>query len=331
MGVAPARTQQVLGGPLGEVSPNGGTVSGKALDDDRPPASTEGMVSIPKASVVLGPRHIPPVSPAYAPKIGRGAMSAALPEEPTSVEGANTPWVSMGGRALPQRTVVVESFWIDRTEVTRADYSEFLQATGYRLPHVSETWAEDGWNWRSADDAGETAQHPIVLTNFYDAREYCRWKKKRLPTEAEWHLAALGPHTDGRVYPWGTRYQDDVLNHGRLEQPNFDGSDGFERTSPVGAFPAGNSPYGLADMFGNAWEFTSDFRMDDWRWYKHDGYGEKGALLNVRMPGPGLRVAVRGGSFYFDFRPHPGGEWNAFSPEVRRKSTGFRCALSRSE
>jgi formylglycine-generating enzyme required for sulfatase activity len=229
---------------------------------------------------------------------------------------------------MSHRSVIIQPFLIDRTEVTRSAYAKFLQETGYRLPNVSEPWADDGWNWTQADGAETLAQHPVVMVSFYDARAYCRWKQKRLPTEAEWQLAALGASHEERVYPWGGRYIDTALNHGRMEEPNFDGSDGYERTAPVGSFPTGNSPYGLADMFGNAWEFTSDFRVDDWRWFKHDGYGDNSALINARMPGPGLQVAVRGGSYYFDFRPNPGGERNSFSPESRRKSSGFRCALS---
>jgi len=236
------------------------------------------------------------------------------------------PWISMGGHGLPKRKVTVDAFVIDRTEVTRGAYRKFLQDTGYRLPHVAEPWADDGWNWDTADGAVDRPEHPVVLLSYYDARAYCRWRSMRLPTEAEWQIAALGPSYEGRLYPWGGRYDAAALNHGRLQEPNFDGSDGHERTAPVGSFPSGRSPYGLEDSFGNVWEFTSDFRMDDWRWVAHDGYGQESSIRNARMLGPGLRVAVRGGSFYFDFRPNPGGEWAAFSPEVRRKSAGFRCA-----
>jgi formylglycine-generating enzyme required for sulfatase activity len=246
------------------------------------------------------------------------------PQEPEKI--APSPWVSMGGHGLPPRTVVVDPFVIDRTEVTRAAYFRFLRDTGYRLPHVAEPWADDGWNWTVLTDTPEDPDHPVVMVSFYDAREYCLWRSMRLPTEAEWQLAALGAAHEGRIFPWGSRYDGLLLNHGRMEEPNFDDSDGHVRTAPVGSFPAGRSPFGLEDAFGNAWEFTGDFRMDDWRWMQHDGYGQQSSIRNARMTGPGLRVAVRGGSFYFDFRPNPGGEWTAFSPEVRRKSSGFRCA-----
>ena len=321
----------IMGGCGGEApapTPLQGAPKSAPIPDAGPVAtapSTLGMVTIPSGTVEMGPRHLAPVSSGYAPPPLKGAKS---PQPMLKKPGEDAPWANMGGQVLSRRSVMVPSFLIDRTEVTRSAYAKFLTATEYRLPHVSESWADDGWNWTQAEGAGEDDQHPVVLISFYDARAYCRWKQKRLPTEAEWQLAALGPAYEGRGYPWGGRYIDTALNHGRMEEPNFDGSDGYERTSPVGAFPTGNSPYGLADMFGNAWEFTSDFRVDDWRWFKHDGYGDKSSLINARMEGPGLQVAVRGGSYYFDFRPNPGGERNSFSPESRRKSSGFRCALN---
>jgi formylglycine-generating enzyme required for sulfatase activity len=219
----------------------------------------------------------------------------------------------------------VDPFWIDKTEVTRAAYALFIAATGYRPPYVDEGWAEeDHWNWQGAEPPGDTAQHPVVLTSWYDAEEYCRWAGKRLPTEAEWQLAALGPRSEGRRYPWGRDYDGQRVNHGKIAEPNYDDSDGYLYTSPVGAFPSGASPYGLLDMFGNAWEFTSDWRRDDW---DHTEHGQRGELwTSLRAPGPGLYVAVRGGAYFFDMSEHPEGERNEFLPELRRKTSGFRCA-----
>lgn len=227
---------------------------------------------------------------------------------------------------LPLKRVRVSSFFIDQTEVTRAQYAEFLEATSYRPPVVDEEWAEDGWNWEGTRFPRGTSDHPVVLVSWYDAREYCEWAGKRLPTEAEWQLAALGPAERGVFFPWGEEYDADALNHGRLAEPNFDDSDGYLHTSPVGAFPSGASPVGALDMFGNAWEWTADFRRDSW----DEVLGERDGdiIVDPHTTPDGHYVAVRGGSYFFDLRPNPAGERNAFLPEIRRKTSGFRCAAS---
>jgi len=275
------------------------------------------MVYIEGGTLELGPRRVAPV-----------VMPAEGGPRPTILTEVTHPavWNSHGGRGLRPHKIIAGGFYMDRTEVTRDAYSRFLHATGYRLPHVAEPWAEDGWNWTSVDPPPELATHPVVLVSWYDAEVYCAWAGKRLPTEAEWASAALGVGTATRTYPWGEVYDDAAFNHGRVEAPNFDDTDGYARTAPVGSFPAGRTPTGLDDMFGNVWEYTADLRVDAWDLMRHHGHGPQAELMSPFAPGPGLRVAVRGGSFYFDLRPNPGGEWAAFVPEVRRKSAGFRCA-----
>lgn len=288
------------------------------------PASTvpSGMVLVASNTVMLGPRHLPAV------KGSGSAKHAAPPPGPPpglSGPGGGKAWSSIGGKGFAPTPVSVSAFYMDRTEVTRDHYARFLADTGYRLPHVAEAWAEDGWSWTDASPPTGTGQHPVVLVSWYDAAAFCQWAGKRLPTEAEWQLAALGSMRQARVFPWGQSYAGTRLNHGRMAAPNFDASDGFERAAPVGSFPSGRSASGLDDAFGNAWEFTADLRVEALEQLVHDGEKD-GALQNVRAPGPGLRVAVRGGSFYFDLRPNPGAEWGAFTPEIRRKSAGFRCS-----
>lgn len=279
-----------------------------------------GMVTVRAGIVQLGPRMVPPIEG------GRLPRKVEAKQPPLRKSTRSDPWVSKGGRGLMPRKVGVAGFQIDRHEVTRGAYAEFLSETGYRLPHVAEKWAEGEWNWDSVTVPEDLKNHPVVMVSYHDAAAYCRWVKKRLPTEAEWQLAALGPASDARLYPWGDRYRDEFLNHGRVEAPNFDDSDGYRGTAPVGSFPLGRGPNGLEDAFGNAWEFTADARIDDWANARHQGFGAEGEMIAATAPGPALRVAVRGGSYYFDFRPNPGGEWAAFTPETRKKSSGFRCA-----
>lgn len=251
---------------------------------------------------------------------------AGVPDQPV-------PWEFHGGNGIHHTDVWVDAFWIDQTEVTRTQYSQFVEASGYRPPHVSEGWADDGWNWEGSTPPAGTEDHPVVMVSWYDAREYCAWAGKRLPTEAEWQLAALGPWGQSYDYPWGDTYDAAHLNHGKMATPNFDDSDGYLTTSPVGRFPSGASPFGALDMFGNAWEYTADLRVDTWslmRAIDAPTTAHPAGKRQVRALEPGLYVAVRGGSYFFDLRPNPGGERHRFLTEIRRKTSGFRCARTES-
>ncbi len=320
--VAAVATVDGQGGPLNPPPTGGGPLGGGP--PGRPPAGG------------LGPPGPPPGG---APDMGLGASAhgeggaaraAGGPPvvspgmAPMAHQGPASLYTSQGGQQIAARVVRVASFWIDRTEVTREAYRKFLVDTGYRPPFVTEDWANGGWNWGGVEFPQGTGQHPVVLTNFYDAQAYCTWAGKRLPTESEWQLAALGSASENRAFPWGNTYDGSKLNHGKMMEPNFDDSDGYLYTSPAGAFPGGRSPYGLEDAFGNAWEFTSDWRVDDWDLvaFREGAQG----LTDVHSPGPGLYVAVRGGAYFFDLRPNPAGERNHFLPELRRKTSGFRCA-----
>ena len=305
------------------------------------------MVKVPAAVVRLGRKLTPPVAgfvwagagpvpPAngpVGPPAPNGGIPGGAPIQPGPRPGApdlgrapgSTPSV---GRPAPDpleaRDVDVSAFWIDRTEVTQGQYALFLVDTGYRPPFVDEPWAQDGWEWDGPETPAVTADHPVVLVSWWDAREYCEWAAKRLPTEAEWQLAAIGPADTERSFPWGDEYDGDKLNHGTIEPPNYDDSDGYARTSPVGSFPAGVSPYGLLDAFGNAWEWTADVRVASWSDMAGEREGQR--LRDPHTGILGLYAAVRGGAYFYDLRPNPAGERSAFLPELRRKTSGFRCA-----
>lgn len=309
------------GGPAaGGKAPNGGTFG--------PPPNADGTFGPAGGGAGGGP--------------GGGAPDGgALLPAPTATNGAPDLGLAPGavataGRPLPDpldpRDVDVSAFLIDRTEVTQAHYAEFLGATGYRPPYVDEPWAADGWSWDGATAPRATADHPVVLVNWFDARAYCAWADKRLPTEAEWQLAVLGPADAERAYPWGDEYDGSLLNHGTIEPPNYDDSDGYARTAPVGSFPAGASRHGLLDAFGNAWEWTADVRVSTWddvlgaRVQAPQGTQGGDHIVDPHTSEVGLYAAVRGGAYFFDLRPNPAGERSGFVMELRRKSSGFRCA-----
>lgn len=260
----------------------------------QPPRAPVGMVAIPAGDYAVGSPRVGPLPPPGG-----------------------------GPRVRERRRVHLDAYAIDRTEATRAGYADFLDATGYRLPSVDEPWAADGYSWSSPEDGRKVEpQHPVLLLSWYDAAEYCRWRGARLPTDAEWEVAALGG--DGRSWPWGERWDPMALNHGRAEAPFFDDRDGWYRTAPVGSFPSGRSPFGLDDAFGNAWEWTADAWGGGWEDF---GAASAGAVTNPHTSGLALYRGARGGSDYFDFEANPDGERNGFLSELRRKTTGVRCAV----
>jgi len=185
-------------------------------------------------------------------------------------------------------------FYIDRYEVTNGHYAEFVSASGHRAPDSAD-YGKDSWNtWSGSRPPSGNEDHPVVGVSWDDAKRYCEWAGKRLPTEEEWQQACQGK--DGRTYPWGSSFGSG--------NANIEGSgDGYAKTAPVGSFSGGASPYGAMDMSGNVWEWTSSLYQN----------------------GKDYRV-LRGGSWYYvaeDARCE-GRSYNV--PVVRNHLYGFRCA-----
>jgi iron(II)-dependent oxidoreductase len=153
----------------------------------------------------------------------------------------------------PAHRVTVAPFRIDRREVSNADFARFLNAVGSfqdaagrRLYDVHDGDARIhrvGGRWRP-DKSFEA--HPVNEVSWFGARDYCAWRGARLPTEAEWELAARG--TEGRRYPWGNAPPDATRARYGV---------GWTRTLPVGSLPAGATPQGVLDLAGNVNEWMS--------------------------------------------------------------------------
>jgi len=137
---------------------------------------------------------------------------------------------------LPQLTVYLPAFEIDRYEVTVAQYQQCVADNICTPPDSRYT----PYDWRDA----AYSNYPIVGVRWLDAQNYCQWMRKRLPTEAEWEKAARGE--DGRIYPWGNVWEAGYVNLGR------------GNLQPVNSPPEGASPYGALNMSGNAGEWTAD-------------------------------------------------------------------------
>jgi formylglycine-generating enzyme required for sulfatase activity len=243
----------------------------------------------------------------------------------------------------PIHRVYVHGFFMDRTDVTNADFAKFVQATGYITVAERKPRAEDfpdvppenlvagavvfsapnhpvplgnhllwwsyvpGANWRhpegpNSDLRGREA-YPVVDVAYEDAEAYARWAHKRLPTEAEWEFAARGG-LSGKPYVWGDELRPAGRWMANTYQGHFpdndSGADGYVGIAPAGAFPANG--YGLFDMAGNVWQWTSD-------WYRPDYYATLTAAGGVARNPPGPASAFdpaepgqakrvqRGGSF----------------------------------
>lgn len=146
----------------------------------------------------------------------------------------------------PQHYVHLPGFQIARYPITNRQYAAFIRATRHHVP----------WGWKDGQMPHGKNDHPVTNVSLQDAETFCAWATRisgnriRLPTEAEWEKAARG--TDGRLYPWGN-YWDANRCNGELR---------IGGTTPVDRFPSGRSPYGLFDMIGNAWEWTSSHFTD---------------------------------------------------------------------
>ena len=145
---------------------------------------------------------------------------------------------------LPQHKVLLDAYFIDKYEVSNADYTKFVEATGHRN---SIFWDNPKFNH---------PDQPVVGVTWGDAAAYAEWVGKRLPTEAEWEKAARG--TDGRIWPWGNEFDPTKCNFD--DEGKFDGHlDGFAMAAPVKSFEQGASPYGALNMVGNVAEWVADW------------------------------------------------------------------------
>jgi len=230
----------------------------------------------------------------------------------------------------PVHQVTVAGFCMDRTEVTAAMYTECVTRSQCSPAHTTADWPgidpEDQKFDSQFCNGGrpEHGDHPINCVDWSQADAYCRAMGKRLPTEEEWEYAARG--TDGRTYPWGDAAPsasllnscgDEFVAMGeRLGRPGwskmYSGSDGWESTAPVGSYPDGASPFGVLDMAGNVWEWTSS-------WYSQDYGSPRGDEKHV----------MRGGAWgYHDPSFVRTSNRGKSPPEYRGADLGFRCATA---
>lgn len=274
----------------------------------------------------------------------------------------------------PKHKVILNGFWMDITEVTNAQFSDFVNATNYittaekkieweelkkqlppNTPKVADQdlqpaslvfnitnndadfwWKmEAGANWKhpSGLDSNIVGKenYPVTQISWDDAQAYCKWAKKRLPTEAEWEFAARG-NLKNKIYSWGN----EPINEGKLKANSWQGDfpkinllrDNYLKSAPVKSFPANG--YGLFDMAGNVWEWCSD-------WYDYNYYSSiSNGIKNPKGPEKSYdpddsyaqKKTIRGGSFLCN-EGFCSGYRNARrmkeTPDTSMEHIGFRC------
>lgn len=233
------------------------------------------------------------------------------------------------------KTIEVKSFLLDRDLVTVEKYEQFIKDTGYKTEAEkfgnAAVFDPDTQHWSLVDGADfryprgknkpkAAPNHPVTQVSWNDAVAYAHWKGKRLPTQWEWEHAASNGKKSGVQYSWGA----DLVVGGKYKANTWQGSfpfkntveDGYEFTSPVGAFGANES--GFTDMGGNVWQWCQDDIAPTGRDKELD---------------PAMRKVTRGGSFLCDPQVCHGFQVTGRSsstPESSLMHTGFRCAKDKS-
>ncbi len=201
----------------------------------------------------------------------------------------------------PRHKIYLSAFWIYKTEVTNAQYQKCVEAGACTPPHDMKYYDDPAYS-----------DHPVVYVDWHQAKAYSEWAGGRLPTEAEWEKAARG--TDGRIYPWGNEFDKAKCNVYES---------GIRNTTSVGKYsPQGDGPYGVADMAGNVWEWTSSL----YRGYPYDPDDGREA-----PEADGARV-LRGGSWDNYERFARCASRGGYVPDYFYNNLGFRVlALPKEE
>lgn len=254
----------------------------------------------------------------------------------------------------PVHEVQVDSFYIDPIAVTNEQFSTFIEETGYvteaekfgwsfvfylylsddvnkkevKMVQGAPWWVAVNYaNWKHPEGSNSTIEerldHPVVHVSWNDALQYCKWAKKRLPTEAEWEYAARGGLEQNR-FPWGNELTPDGKHVCNIWQGNFPtenlNEDGYATTAPAKSFSENN--YGLYNMSGNVWEWCRD-------WYSNKYYNT-GENKNPKGPRHGVEKVIRGGSYLCHHsycNRYRVAARSSNTPDSSAAHMGFRCVV----
>jgi formylglycine-generating enzyme required for sulfatase activity len=221
----------------------------------------------------------------------------------------------------PEQLISLDAFYLDETEVTNAAYALCVDAGECPRPaRAGATYYQSYFRDPAFDD------YPVINVSWFNADTFCRWRGARLPTEAEWEMAAgFDPAAGVKYrYPWGDMFDGTRLNFCDLNCPRDDRSaewdDGFRDTAPVATYPDGRSPSGVYDLLGNVMEWVND-------WYDARTYQD---ITDTNPMGPleGEFKSYRGGSWLTPLDDLGVSVRANFDPTVAQANLGFRCAMA---
>lgn len=322
---------------------------------------TPSQTAIYTPTLVPSPTHLPTNTPKPIPTITATQQLVVGSTQKSVKDGMSLVYVPEGEFLMgsvegegeegeyPQQTIYLDAYWIDQTEVTNAMFAEFIDKTKYKTTAEKLGFSycdfEDGTslpvpgaNWYYPWGPGSTAiilyelpssistimNYPVVNVSWSDAKAYCEWAGRRLPTEAEWEKAARG--TNGQIFPWGNEQPaGNLLNTSDISfNVDYDSdktiNDGYKYSAPVGSYPNGISPYGAFDMAGNVAEWVAD-------WFEISYYSQN---VNINPQGPisGSSRGVRGGSWTNFYQSNRAASRYGIIPTYPFNYLGFRCAIS---
>ena len=259
----------------------------------------------------------------------------------------------------PVRDITLDCYYLDQTAVSNAQFAEFIEATGYVTESETFGWAHvfigqlsnskqrklresntvrglqwwyaiEGAYWRKPEGPGSTIKkrmdHPVVSVSWNDATAYASWAGKRLPTEAEWEVAARGNNNSQNMYPWGTELEPNGKHRCNVWQGDFpsknSAADGYLWTAPVTAYRKYDN--GFYNLVGNVWEWCVDRFHPTWHAKESEA-----TRINPKGPASGDSRVMKGGSFLCHdsyCNRYRLGARTANTPDSAATNLGFRCA-----
>ncbi len=273
------------------------------------PASTPAPTAAPPTPTLVPAPTSTSVPPTTAPTLVTVALAG--PQSGTTINWIDASQLvyipagdfimGTGAQDAPQKTVSLDAYWIDKTDVTNKMYAQCV-TSGNCAPPAQEIGTPVYTNPSYGD-------YPVVGVTWDMAANYCKWAGGQLPTEAQWEKAARG--SQGNKYPWGS----DAPSCSLL---NFAGC--FGHTTSVTSFATGASPYGLLDMAGNVFQWVNDF-------YDQNAYINM-TTSNPTGPSSGTNRVIRGSSFESDASQTLAGARHFGASSYTNYDLGFRCVVS---